>query len=843
MNIGVECPGCRTSFEVDPKHAGRLGRCPVCRERVPVPALAPAARPGPAARPRPAPAPPPPTRVLVDPDDDGEAYGLASEAAAQVSAKVRAARAARAEAAVAASAAAAPPKKKGGWARTPREILAAFRGTIEPVPVTAEYRAWIVVVAVVMLVLPVAYFALVALVALGVARMAVLNLRVFESGVSQVTLFFYLAPIVSGAVVVMFMLKPFLARSPRGAGSRAIDPSKEPLLFAFVDGVCGAVGAPIPSRIEVDCDVNASARLASWAISPSRELVLTIGLPLVAGLTLRQFTGVMAHEFGHFSQGAGMRLSFLIRTINLWFVRIVYERDHWDDRLVAYSSRDAGFTMVFGLAVRGAVWLARRVLWVLMQAGRLVSGFLSRQMEFDADRYEARMVGGGTFQSTAEQLSYLGVAWGAAHNDLADHWRERRLPDDLARLVALKVAELPDGLRKSVREDALARRTGVFDTHPCDSERIVRATLEETPGIFALDGPATDLFRDFDALSRAATFDYYQAVLGPMVSPEQLYPVAEALLNREVEREGDRAIDRFFLGAWQLVQPIRLPDDHPRPPRDPKAARRELGEIRRDLLKRRGVNIRVAERWGKTVDRLAKADAALALCRAGKRVAPSVLDLPKLTPAAAESARAPAVAALDFMWGELDVFADLAARRIALAIGLLEHDLVVGRVPDGMILREEARLLLPVAAHLGGAVLPELARTIPALGTLGCLVGLFAAGKNDKDGPMIQAMLLGSQAAVDRLVALRRAVGDHLTYPFEHAQPGITLGGFALPAIPEVGAVSDVLGVGTEARDRLFDLHRRVLGRLAATAQAVEQAVGLPPLAVPDAAPVDLGDD
>jgi hypothetical protein len=63
------------------------------------------------------------------------------------------------------------------------------------------------------------------------------------------------------------------------------------------------------------------------------DLVLTIGMPLVAGMSLRQFAGVLAHEFGHFSQGAGMRLSFIIRSINLWFMRVVYERDDWDERL------------------------------------------------------------------------------------------------------------------------------------------------------------------------------------------------------------------------------------------------------------------------------------------------------------------------------------------------------------------------------------------------------------------------------------------------------------------------------------------------------------------------------
>lgn len=57
------------------------------------------------------------------------------------------------------------------------------------------------------------------------------------------------------------------------------------------------------------------------------DLVLTIGMPLVLGLSLRQFAGVLAHEFGHFSQGAGMRLTFIIRTISVWFTRVVYERD------------------------------------------------------------------------------------------------------------------------------------------------------------------------------------------------------------------------------------------------------------------------------------------------------------------------------------------------------------------------------------------------------------------------------------------------------------------------------------------------------------------------------------
>ncbi len=139
------------------------------------------------------------------------------------------------------------------------------------------------------------------------------------------------------------MLKPLFARPGKREKARVLDPEIEPLLFAFVDGVCTSVGAPRPNRIEVDCQVNASAHRDAGPLAVfSNELVLTIGLPLAAGLNMKQFAGVLAHEFGHFSQGAGMRLSFLIRAISFWFARVVYQRDRWDlslDCLVADRER------------------------------------------------------------------------------------------------------------------------------------------------------------------------------------------------------------------------------------------------------------------------------------------------------------------------------------------------------------------------------------------------------------------------------------------------------------------------------------------------------------------------
>src|SRR5258708_28474438 len=114
-------------------------------------------------------------------------------------------------------------------------------------------------------------------------------------------------------------------------------------------------------------------------------------------MSLRQLSGVLAHEFGHFSQGAGMRLTYVIRSIGFWFVRVVYERDAWDEWLTEQAANSEGWYVMVVQFTRGCVWFTRRILWVLMWIGQFVSCFLLRQMEFDADRHEARFAGSETF--------------------------------------------------------------------------------------------------------------------------------------------------------------------------------------------------------------------------------------------------------------------------------------------------------------------------------------------------------------------------------------------------------------------------------------------------------------
>ncbi len=182
------------------------------------------------------------------------------------------------------------------------------------------YRAATLVVTLVMIMLPLIYLRIIAAVGYAVYYHTVHYAGMLEygSGRGKMIVFVaYVAPMVVGGILVVFMFKPLFSRPPKPPKPLSLERSREPLLFAFVERVCEAVRAPKPKRIDVDSQVNASASFRRGLFSMmGNDLVLTIGAPLVAGLSLREFAGVLAHEFGHFSQGAGMRLTYVIRSIS-----------------------------------------------------------------------------------------------------------------------------------------------------------------------------------------------------------------------------------------------------------------------------------------------------------------------------------------------------------------------------------------------------------------------------------------------------------------------------------------------------------------------------------------------
>lgn len=414
------------------------------------------------------------------------------------------------------------------------QVLSAFTGAISHRRVSLPYLVGLLLVTCAMLLLPALYLGLAALAGWLTCEWALHARDILPNTYAGlygylIILTLYVAPLFAGTVLVLFMIKPLFARRPRQAQPLALNPGAEPLLFAFVCQIAQCVGAPLPRRIDVDCQLNAAAgfRRGFWSLL-GNDLVLKLGLPLVEGLNARQLAEVVAHELGHFSQGMGMRLSFLVRSINAWFQRVVYQRDAWDVLLDEWAETESLLLGIIVGCARAAVWASRRLLRLVMLGGHAVSCYMSRQMEYHADSCAIQLAGSDTFEADTFRIAALSCARQNAYRQMEDTWRRQRaLPVDFAAYLMAFDKAMPPELRQQIEDTLGLAATGPFDTHPSPGDRIRRARQAAAPGFVQLEAPATALFSDFRILSGQVSLLHYADDLGLPVGQARFYSLAD----------------------------------------------------------------------------------------------------------------------------------------------------------------------------------------------------------------------------------------------------------------------------------------------------------------------------
>jgi Zn-dependent protease with chaperone function len=470
-----------------------------------------------------------------------------------------------------------------------------LRGEIPPRRLPLRYRLGLILSAAAMVLLPTLYLGLVALTGYGVWRYARGTYGFFrEQENTLIMIFGYGGPIAAGLLLITFLIKPLFARAAEPESPATLDLDQQPGLRALLAAVCAKVGAPMPVRVDVDCTVNASARFRLGLLSLlGDDLVLTIGLPLVADLTAKQLAGVLAHELGHFAQGAAMRTTYIIRAVNGWFGRVVFERDTWDDLLAEYSRRLGVRAGIVLWVARGAIWLSRRLLRGLMYAGHAIACWQMRQMEFDADYYEVNVGGSADFCATMHELRHLAWANRAALDELGELWREHRLVDDFPGYIGERRQHLAHRLARRDRETAgkpVATRWS--DTHPSDASREAAARALNLPGIFVGEGPARGLFHQFEELCREATAHYYRAGLELEYAADALLPTATAARPGREAAEAEQACADLLGPALALDRPVLWTVvDFRTPPstHDPAALARQFAAARAEIERLRPI--------------------------------------------------------------------------------------------------------------------------------------------------------------------------------------------------------------------------------------------------------------
>lgn len=804
MPLALTCPHCSHSLKLKDEFAGKRGKCPKCQGTIHVPAPeSPALMPvG--------------QEVPVEVSRHAGTIATPSPQAVQLATQSPTVRTApQPEVA---------PDPQLVFAR----VMSGFSGKLERRRTSLSYQLGISLTAAFMVLLPLIYMGLIVAVAWIVFWHMTNNHGILGSVRGRAAIFtflIYIAPVIVGGILVAFMVKPLFNWSSRDSRTRSINRGSDPLLFAFVDRICEVVGSPKPARIDIDCEINASASFEGWFAVATNRLVLTIGLPLAAAMSLQQLAGVLAHEFGHFSQGAGMRLTYVIRTINHWFLRVVYERDSWDEWLTATAAEsDLRFGWVLYLAMF-FVWLTRKVLWCLMMLGNLVAGFMLRQMEFDADTYEARLAGSDTFAATAHRLRLLGVAWQGAQADLGAFHREGRLADNLPKLIMANVKQIPEKVHTLIEESIAESKTGLLDSHPADRERIEAAAALNSTGVFHSDLPATVLFQNFDAAARGVTWDYYRGIFGPQLQPQEMTSVDELLAGQDAETVLTESLKHFFGGLFPALRPLRLPSAHLPTIPDVDAAQRRLAECKATLAREQAAYQELYEKYDEFDTQLVHAlqmhpllalDIRISPPEEGKRVFRS---------------RSEAADVRDRLQVELTKLADRMAtyeyalgERLYLDLGLLFHPRIAASIPNAEVLQRQTATLLPIVAQITSLQ----ASVLTLRNTHAALASLFSHLEgNGEDSSFVREVYDYSERMHGQVHELWRLF-QTTEYPFDHAKGPLKVSSYLVKSLPQSGEIGEIYEAGDNLVDNIQSLYFRALTRLCQAAEAVETSLGYP---------------
>lgn len=706
-------------------------------------------------------------------------------------------------------------------------------GAWKPVRRTVGYQLALMVVAIVMVLLPLLYLAIIAALGYGLYAYATHSGSIINSGSGRVhgrgavwLLLLFFTPLFIGGGLILFMLKPLFAPRYRRPDTFTIERSEEPRLYEFVDMVCEMIGAPKPKRIDVDCQVNASASFRSGLLSlllPG-DLVLTIGMPIAAGMTVQQFAGILAHEFGHFSQGLGMRAGRLTWSVQTWFARAAYERDGWDAAIAGLAeSANHWFIALVCWILQICTIVAQLVLRALLWISGLASSHMSRQMEFDADKHECRFSGSPCFADTSRRMMELSLAQPEAFARVGQHWRRKMLPDNFAALVA-DAARRP-GARERARVDELLtdKKTGVFDSHPSTASRIAHAKKLDEPGIFHSDAPASSLFSNFNDVCKKATYGHYLLVMGREMMLGTFVPTKDLLEASDDEVKQRQAVAAFVGFEPTDWRPIFLPVNLPLE-EEPKRTAERVREMRAKAKS-------TAPTAKAAVDRFEKADAtqqkmlsARAIFDAGFKTLPKALGGLTFSPLQVTAELERTRNDLANACAEMDDALDVASARLAADLALLRLPAVQKRVDKGEERWARTQQLIRAMSALR-AIHPHAREMRDNLARADSLSHAYQGLKTP---PKAMDWIRATADRVrNHLDDIRRAGGES-PWPYDHGDEPQNIGQRLVGATPAHREFAEIFGAGEQVLTRYPADQRRVLGELIEIARAVEAGLSAP---------------
>lgn len=714
-------------------------------------------------------------------------------------------------------------KSQADWIRAGAEILRPLGGQLPPIRTPLMFRLSAILSAAVLLLLMVSYAALMLLAIWFVADYLLGHLRVLVEGAPVGSVIGYILLGVAVLLLLLLLVKPALHVRQDTMDLLELNPDAHPLIFAYIQQLCKALHTPAPSKISVVTGPTAAAGLKGFfgrASHPKLQLVL--GLSLIAGMNLQEFSAVLAHELGHFARHRSSRVLGIINRVNTWFVRAVYEQDRFDYWLSRHSRGPWPVLRLPLLLAQLVMTLGRKLLWGFMMLGHLASSMVSRLNEFGSDQYAARISGSAVSAQALQRTVVLSLAQQAVSADIQDAWRENRLPDDLPQVIVAKARYLREDERQRMMKTVLSTKTGWLDTHPSLADRI--AALEDlgVTGAVSSQQPASVLLGDFPEICRKATLALYMHLLKDDFAQAAIVPSETVVQENAQLEEARRALRRYYQGEVLLVRPVFPSHDASVPPADAHQAQADLATARNSMFDSREQLQQMMGRFAHTRQLEHLVLEVQTVLAAGLQAPPQPqLGLQQVTPQTVSARLADIRSLRSACQQVLAPLEAVARKRMTAALQLMRAP---GSPVHGTAPLAHVDRLLSAARALQDAD-DKLDFVVNSTRTLVTLLKLQHS--HPSTSTLRHYLSIQSQAVRTSLAALQESLRE-ADYPFEHARGNVTLADYLVKNVPPSNEPAQLAMMGMEALERMDGLVWRVLAQLAKTTEQVESALGLP---------------
>lgn len=200
--------------------------------------------------------------------------------------------------------------------------------------------------------------------------------------------------IIASFYIIYFMVKFLFSKNKNDLSHLTeIDIKNEPELFKIIQELVNEIGTDFPKKVYLSPDVNASVFYDSsfWSMILPIKKNLHIGLGLVNSVTVSELKGILAHEFGHFSQKS-MKVGSYVYNVNKVIHNMLFENESYENAISKTANKSGYFALLLYISV-GFNQMAKYILQAMYKIVNINYMGLSREMEFHADEIAANIVG------------------------------------------------------------------------------------------------------------------------------------------------------------------------------------------------------------------------------------------------------------------------------------------------------------------------------------------------------------------------------------------------------------------------------------------------------------------